>query len=320
MSKSELLKNISWETNRFKVQMLIERPKNKGIITPEEAEKLNGELKIFEYGSLETGMMLKLYWVYDKSQERVISARYTIFGPPPLLAIADMAALLCRNKTYDEISKINYKSLEYFLRDNPVDSAMPKEYNYAVIFVLKALENAVKTFKGEEIEYSPVVCSCAGVKKSDIEYVIKEFDLESIEDIGNYTRAGRFCGSCIAPGEGYEIRPYYLKDILKETREAIEEEKGSSPQMSDKPFKDMTLEEKKDAINATIDKYIRAMLVMDGGDMEILDIKENGEHTDIYIRYLGACSGCASASTGTLFAIEGILKQKLDPNIRVLPL
>ena len=47
---------------------------------------------------------------------------------------------------------------------------------------------------------------------------------------------------------------------------------------------------------------------------------ENGEHIDIYIRYLGACSGCASSSTGTLFAIENILKEKLDSNIRVLPI
>ena len=53
--------------------------------------------------------------------------------------------------------------------------------------------------------------------------------------------------------------------------------------------------------------------------MEILDIKENGSHIDIYIRYLGACSGCASANTGTLFAIEGILREKLDENIRVIP-
>jgi NifU-like protein len=82
----------------------------------------------------------------------------------------------------------------------------------------------------------------------------------------------------------------------------------------------MDIEEKKRAIEVAIDQYIRAMLVMDGGDMEILDVKENGNNTDIYIRYLGACSGCASASTGTLFAIEGILKQKLDPDIRVLPL
>ena len=59
---------------------------------------------------------------------------------------------------------------------------------------------------------------------------------------------------------------------------------------------------------------------MDGGDLEILDIKPNGEYTDVYIRYLGACSGCASSSTGTLYAIEAVLKQKVDESIRVLPI
>ncbi len=84
-------------------------------------------------------------------------------------------------------------------------------------------------------------------------------------------------------------------------------------------FAQMTLVQKLNAVNKTIDENIRQMLIMDGGDMEILDIKENGQHIDIYIRYLGACSGCASASTGTLFAIENILREKLDENIRVIP-
>ena len=82
----------------------------------------------------------------------------------------------------------------------------------------------------------------------------------------------------------------------------------------------MTLLQKSKAVDSVIDENIRQMLIMDGGDMEILDIKENGEHIDVYIRYLGACSGCASSSTGTLFAIENILKEKLDSNIRVLPI
>jgi len=59
---------------------------------------------------------------------------------------------------------------------------------------------------------------------------------------------------------------------------------------------------------------------MDGGNLEILDIKENQPYIDIYIRYLGACSGCASSSTGTLYAIEAVLREKLDQNIRVLPI
>jgi NifU-like protein len=82
----------------------------------------------------------------------------------------------------------------------------------------------------------------------------------------------------------------------------------------------MTVVQKLKAVDKVIDDNIRQMLIMDGGDMEILDIKENGANIDIYIRYLGACNGCASSSTGTLFAIENILKEKLDENIRVLPI
>ena len=74
------------------------------------------------------------------------------------------------------------------------------------------------------------------------------------------------------------------------------------------------------AIDSVLDEDIRPMLVMDGGNMEIIDIKENIPHYDLYIRYLGSCSGCASGSTGTLFAIESVLQQKVDENIRVLPI
>jgi len=88
----------------------------------------------------------------------------------------------------------------------------------------------------------------------------------------------------------------------------------------DAPFAQMTIVQRLKAVEKVIDDNIRQMLIMDGGNIEILDIKENGANFDIYIRYLGACSGCASSSTGTLFAIESILKEKLDQNIRVIPL
>jgi len=320
MSKSDTLRNGHWEEYRFKIQMLSERPKNKGSISSEEAEQLGGTLHVHDYGQSEHGLQLRLYWVLDPESGRVVASRYTLFGPPVLLAVADMAALLTRNKTLEEIEKINYKSLEYFLRDNPVDPALPRELNYAIVFTLEALASAVAAARGESVEPSPVVCECTGVTKESIERVIREFDLRSIEEITDYTRAGGLCGECISMAQSRVPRETTLEDLLRRVRRAMEEEGAAAAQMPDKPFSEMTLEEKKQAINAVIDQHIRALLVMDGGDMEILDLKENGEHTDLYIRYLGACSGCASASTGTLFAIEGILKQKLDPNLRVLPL
>ena len=69
----------------------------------------------------------------------------------------------------------------------------------------------------------------------------------------------------------------------------------------------MTLVQRIKSNRFCIDSDIRPMLVMDGGNMEIIDIKENIPHYDLYIRYLGSCSGCASGSTGTFICIESVL-------------
>ena len=95
---------------------------------------------------------------------------------------------------------------------------------------------------------------------------------------------------------------------------------NSTQTVDETPFKEMTVIQQLKKVEKVIDDNIRQMLIMDGGNLEILDIRENGEYTDVYIRYLGACSGCASSSTGTLYAIEAILKDKVDTSIRVLPI
>ncbi len=54
--------------------------------------------------------------------------------------------------------------------------------------------------------------------------------------------------------------------------------------------------------------------------MEVIDVKPADDNVDVYIRYVGACNGCASSTTGTLYAIESTLKEKLSVKIRVLPI
>jgi NifU-like protein len=319
MSKAQMMAGGHWEEFPFKIEMLAEKPKNNGRLTEEEAANLQGTLFVHDFGRPEIGMQIRWTWVLDEAQ-RIVACRYELFGSPVLRAVADMAALLCRNKSLDEAAKINYKSLEYFLRDHPSNPALPEERRYLILWVLRSIAAAVAAAKGEALPESPTVCGCVDADLATIEAAIREFDLDSVEGIGHYTGAGALCGRCVAPRADSAPREHYLIDILRRVRREIEEEHKAAGTLSDKPFKEMNVEEKKAAINAVIDEHIRQMLIMDGGDMEILDVKENGQHTDIYIRYLGACSGCASASTGTLFAIEGILKQKLDPDIRVLPL
>ena len=188
-------------------------------------------------------------------------------------------------------------------------------------------KNAASQYLGVEfdsLEDEIIVCECARVSLGTIREVIKLNDLTTVEQITDYTKAGAFCKSCIKPG-GHEEKDYYLVDILKDVRNemAAENVKTSADTEAiggDVAFAQMTLVQKLKSVEATLDENIRQMLIMDGGNMEVLDIKENGDNIDIYIRYLGACNGCASSSTGTLYAIEAVLKEKLDESIRVLPI
>lgn len=68
-------------------------------------------------------------------------------------------------------------------------------------------------------------------------------------------------------------------------------------------------------IEEILDRTIRPGLQGDGGDIEVVKYEEN----KVYVLYQGACGTCPSSTTGTLMAIEGILKDEFDPAVEVIP-
>ena len=298
-------------------------PKNMGEITEEEAKKLGGELIVADFGAESCGDAVRLYWVVDPKTDKIIEAKFKSFGCGTAIASSDTMVELCKGKTVDEAVKITNIDVEKAMRDTPETPAVPPQKMHCSVMAYDVIKRAAAQYKGVDegsFEDEIIVCECARVSLGTIKEVIKINDLKTVEEITDYTKAGAFCKSCIKPG-GHEEREYYLVDILAQTRAEMEAEKleQSEQSGSEIPFKEMTVIQKLKAVEEVIDENIRPMLVMDGGNLEILDIKENEDYTDIYIRYLGACSGCASSATGTLYAIEAILKEKLDDSIRVLP-
>ena len=67
-------------------------------------------------------------------------------------------------------------------------------------------------------------------------------------------------------------------------------------------------------INEILDEKVRPALAGDGGWLEVLGLDE---HT-LSIRYQGACGSCPSSLSGTLMAIEGMLRQEIDPELEVV--
>src|SRR5690349_6699484 len=67
-------------------------------------------------------------------------------------------------------------------------------------------------------------------------------------------------------------------------------------------------------IDALLDERIRPYLAGDGGWLEIVDLVDD----TLRIRYEGACGSCPSSLTGTLMAIENMIRDEIDPDISVV--
>lgn len=319
MSKNDLIGGALWEEYSKKVGERMDAPRHRGEITQAEADALGCKLIVADFGAESCGDAVRLFWAVDSA--RVIKlARFKSFGCGTAIASSDMMAELCMGKTVDQAVKITNIDVEFSLRDAPDVPAVPPQKMHCSVMAYDVIKRAAATYNGVDMsayESEDMVCECAQVTLSTIKEVIRLNHLTTVEQITSYTKAGAFCKSCVRPG-GHETRHFYLVDILRDTLLEIEKEQILDANAS-KNFATMSMVQKIKTVESALDSHIRPMLMMDGGNLELLDIKESDQHIDIYIRYLGACSGCATGSTGTLFAIDSVLKEKLDPTIRILP-
>lgn len=66
-------------------------------------------------------------------------------------------------------------------------------------------------------------------------------------------------------------------------------------------------------ITRMLDEQVRPYLLADGGGLKILGLEQNR----LKVHYQGACGTCPTATTGTLYAIESMVK-RIDPEIQIV--
>jgi NifU-like protein len=324
MAKNDLIGESLWDAYSDKVTRLMNNPQHQGEITEEEAQSHGNKLIVADFGAESCGDAVRLYWEIDPNTDKIVNSKFRSFGCGTAIASSDVMTELCIGKTVQEAVKITNIDVEFALRDTPDVPAVPPQKMHCSVMAYDVIKKAAGLYLGvdaESFEEEIIVCECARVSLKTLKEVIKLNDLHTIEQITDYTKAGGFCKSCIKPG-GHEEREWYLVDILKDTRREMDEEKmkiAAEAGISG-DFATMTLVQKIKAIDSVIDENVRQFLIMDGGNMEVIDIKESEDNIDVYIRYIGACNGCASSTTGTLYAIESTLREKLSNKIRVLPI
>ena len=69
-------------------------------------------------------------------------------------------------------------------------------------------------------------------------------------------------------------------------------------------------------VEEVLDRTVRPYLQGDGGDLDVVAVEDHR----VVVDYQGACGTCPSAVSGTLQAIQGILRDEVDPQIEVVSL
>jgi len=321
MAKSDLIGGTLWETYSRKVNDRMSNPRHLGEITEQRAAELGGRLVVADWGAEVCGDAIRAWWVVDPKTNRILDATFKTFGCGTAIASSDMMCELCIGKTVDEALKITNIDVELALRDAADTAAIPPQKMHCSVMAYDVIRKAASLYKGvgmDSLEEEEIVCQCARVSLRTIKDVIRINDLTTVEDITRYTKAGAFCKSCIRPG-GHESRTHYLVDILRDTRAEMDRERAKAIASKPKTFTEMSIIQRHRTVEQVLDEKVRPSLLKDGGNLEVVDMKEIDGRTEVRISYQGACRGCASAETGTLALIEETLQKELDPGIRVVP-
>lgn len=253
------------------------------FFNPRNVGKIEDADAVGEVGSIACGDALKIY--LKVKDGKIVDVKFETFGCGSAIASASALTEMIKGKTIEEAKKITNKDIAEFL------GGLPPQKMHCSVMGREALEVAIENFEGkskgtahvEKEDEGRIVCQCFGVSEGLIKKTIIENDLKTVEEITNYTKAGGGCGSCLME----------LEEILKETR------------------KEMEIEGK---IRKCIEEEIRPMLKRDGGDVEIVEIKNE----KVTLKLKGMCSHCPSSSYTLKAFVEAKLKESVSENIEVL--
>jgi len=276
-----------WDYNK-KVMEYFLHPKNAG-----EVENPDG---VGEEGSLACGDMLKLTFKLDKDG-KIADAKFKTFGCASAIASASIMTEMIKGLTIEEAEKITNKDIVDKL------GGLPEQKMHCSVMGMEALQAAIANYRGgkaraQKITEGKVVCTCFGITDKEIEKVIIENDLNAVEQVTNYCKAGGGCGSC--RGE--------IQMII----DKIRGKKEKSAEAQAKPKK-LTNLQKIQLIQRTISEQIRPLLKADGGDIDLIDV----EGSKVIIAFRGMCSRCATAEFTLKDVVEARLHEFVSDDIIV---
>ncbi len=267
------------------------------FFNPHNVGEIENPDGIGEVGSLACGDDLRLTFKLDKNG-RIADARFKTFGCASAIATSSVLTDMIKGLTLEEAAKITNKDIADYL------GGLPEQKMHCSVLGREALEAAIENYrsggkKKHELE-GRVVCNCFGVTEKEIERVIRDNDLTTVEQVTNYCKAGGGCGGC--KGEIEKIIERIQGDKAGRVLEAAPKWAGR-----------LTNIQKIQMIQQTINEQIRPALRADGGDIELIDVDGN----KVIVALRGMCAQCAVADITMKDLVEAKLREFVSKELYV---
>jgi NifU-like protein len=264
-------------------------PRNVG-----EIEDADG---VGEVGSLACGDALRLTFKLDKDG-RIADAKFKTFGCASAIATSSVLTELIKGRTLEEAMKVTNKEIAEYL------GGLPEQKMHCSVMGREALEAAIDNYrtggKGKHEIEGTIVCTCFGVTDKEIERVVRENDLTTVEQVTNYCKAGGGCGGCHGEIE---------KIIERVQGERAKEQTLPPPRKGGK----LTTIQKIQLIQQTINEQIRPALRAHGGNIELIDVEGN----KVLIGFRGMCAQCKVSDFTMKDVVEAKLREFVAPELYV---
>jgi len=248
-------------------------------------------------GSLACGDALKLMFKLDE-QGRIVDVKFQTFGCASAIASSSALTEMVKGMTVEEAEKVTNQDIAAYL------GGLPEQKMHCSVMGREALEAAIANYRTgtqstRELE-GRVVCTCFGVTENEIERVIRENGLTTVEQVTHYTKAGGGCGGCT--GE--------IERII----ERVTGTPATTELIPPPKTRRMTIVERIQLIEETLEREVRPKLRRDGGDVELIDVA--GDIVTVSLR--GSCANCMISQFTLKDVVQSKLREFVSPDLLVV--
>jgi NifU-like protein len=325
---------MAWEYSEKTKQLFMDAVHGKPGTHLGEIEDPDG---VGEHGSIACGDSMRFTFRVkrdkdDPTKDIITEAKYLTFGCTSAIAASEALCSMIEEREYTPIEalKLQNRDIVDFLGGLPAQkihcSVMGAEalesavFNWAQHRGVNLKELGIDVHEGDE-EEGRIVCKCFSMSEPYLRRKIKELNLRTIPEITNAVKAGGACMTC------HDV-PGGLQDLLDDIWRGEQKSLPVLPQMpaagmpmppqSSQPAKLLAMSpyQFSKKVEKVMDEYIRPMIQRDGGDAQIVDIKDS----IVYVQLGGACAGCPGSSQTIKLMVEKTLKDRVDESVRVIQL